>query len=165
MNNDRIATALKSLPREEAGPDFTTGVLRRIDEPPRRAFTGPWAMAAVTAAVVLALGLGWREWRHHQEQKRAVAQLEILLAEKQELEEELHLLRRLASEARPVVYLGGNERVDLVLDLARLKGRPDGLAEWPGMEAGPRPADLRPAELRPADFRPKQRLTAQRAVY
>ena len=152
MNDDRISAALESLPREEAGTDFTAGVLRRLEERPRRLFTARWAMAAAAAAiVVLALGFGWREWRHQQQRRQAVAQLEMLLAEKQELEAELRSLRRLSSRARPVVYLGGNENVDLVLDLARLRSR----GGWPANLEAPRNADLRPGN------RPETR----RAVY
>ena len=164
MNDDRISSALQTLPREEAGPGFTAAVLQRIEEPPRRTVPRPWAMAAVAAAVLLALGLGWREWRHQQEQERAVAQLEVLLAEKQELEEELRSLRRLASQARPVVYLGGNERVDLVLDLARFQDR----GGWPpdlATPAGRQTLDQRDTELRSAEYRPEERRTARRAVY
>lgn len=38
----------------------------------------------------------------------------------QELASELEDLRRSAAQARPVFYVGGNEQVDLVVDLARL---------------------------------------------
>ncbi len=126
MHDDRVSAALKSLPREQAGLSFTAGVLRRIETPsrfwsasrlPTQWAMGRWATVTAACALVLVLGFSWREWRHRQ----AVANLRVLLAEKQELEAELEDLRRLTAEARPVVYLGGDDKVDLVLDLARFK--------------------------------------------
>ncbi len=116
MSNDRVSTALKSLPREQAGLGFTAGVLRRIEKP-SRTMPARWIALTATAALVLALGFGWREWRHRQ----AAQNLQVLLAEKQELEAEIDALRRLAAEARPVVYLGSDNQVDLVLDLGRFR--------------------------------------------
>lgn len=124
MNDDRLSAALESLPREQAGPEFTAGVLRRIEpatprwlpaeRPARR-----WAPLAAAALVVLTLGFGWREWRHRQ----MAESLQALLAEKQALEAELESLRRLTRAARPVVYLGSDDEVDLVLDLERFRRR------------------------------------------
>ncbi len=155
MNDDRLSTALKSLPREPAGIGFTAGVLRRIDQPARwrlfagrafgRAATGRAFGQAIAAAaiLILILGLGWRQWRQH----RAAEHLQVLLAEKQELEAELDSLRRLTVRARPVVYLGGDDKVDLVLDLARFQ-RQGGFGSKPPAATLPAASDLRSAELR-----------------
>ena len=150
MNDDRLSQALKALPREQAGLGFTARVLRRIENAPpwwsparwlpaswtARGFTTRhWTAMAAAAVLVLALGFGWREWHH----RRAAANLQVLLAEKQELEQELEALRKLTSEARPTVYLGGDGEVDLVLDLARFK-REGGF--------GSRPSDSELAAIR-----------------
>ncbi len=146
ISDERLSAALRSLPRERAGTGFTREVLVRLDRRPRRRAPTRWRLAAAAAAVaVLALSFGLREWRHAEEQRATVARLERLLAEKQALETELAALRRLTDEARPLVYVGGNERVDLVVDLARFQ-RQGGF----GLPAAGRgAADLRPGEPPP----------------
>ena len=151
MNDNRLSQMLQSLPREKAGADFTARVRRRLETrtaslfPPAR-----WpVLAAAAAAVVLALGLGWREWRQDQAQQATVARLEPLLEETQALEEELLTLRRLTAAARPVVYLGGTEEVDLVLDLARLHQR---RVSTTGTAA---PYDFSPADVRITPPKPR----------
>ncbi len=161
MNDDQLETALKSLPREQAGLGFTAGVLRRIDQPSLRFLPAYRAFRSsrigagvfnrhainatiiVAAVLVLALGLGWREMRQHQ----AAEHLQVLLAEKQELEAELESLRRLTARARPVVYLGGNDEIDLVLDLARFQ-RQGGFGSKPSTATLPAPSYSRAAVLR-----------------
>lgn len=156
MNDSRLTEILQSLPRERASGDFTARVRSRVE--PRPVFgldPASWPTAAAVAAlVVLAVGFGWREWRHSQARAAEVARLEMLLSEKQALEAELLTLRRLASEARPVVYLGGNEEVDLVLDLARFQRR----------QTARRPAPPTPNTVERADLRIDPR-GARPAVY
>ena len=154
MNDDRVSQALKSLPREQAGLGFTAGVLRRIEAPPRL-LPARWITATAMAAVlILAVGFGWREWRHHQ----AAENLQVLLAEKQELEAELDALRRLTAEARPVVYLGSDSQVDLVLDLGRFQRQGGFGSNLPASNATP--AEDGPAvalEARPRNAAPQAR--------
>lgn len=122
MKDERIAEALKALPRERASAGFTAGVLERLDRRSSGAHLQRWMLTAA-AVLLFGLGWGWREWQMHRDHQESRARYELLLVEKQALETELRTLRRLTEQAMPVVYLGGNERVDLVLDLARLQRR------------------------------------------
>ncbi len=132
MSDERLSAALRSLPREEASRGFKAGVLRRLD---RRRPSASYRSLAAAAVLALVFGLGWREWRHQQAQHQTIARLDALLAEKQALEAELRHLRELTARARPVVYLGGNESVDFVLDLARLhtQGLPEPRSTLPAV--------------------------------
>jgi hypothetical protein len=170
LNDINLQNALKSLPREQARVGFTGRVLRRIEQPSSRRAASHWpaprwAAAAAAAILVLTLGFGWREWRHHQ----TVADLRVLLAEKQALEAELEDLRRLTADARPVVYLGSDDDVDLVLDLARFSRR-GGFGSGPpaaGMPAADpwTTTERRLARSRPADPRERPTTRVLRAVY
>lgn len=121
MDEERISQLLRSLPREEASPYFTAGVLRRLreGESPRRRIPRR-VLAAVAAVLVLALAFGAREGWHRYQLRQSRARLAALRAEHEALNTELRALRELAAEARPVVYLGSRGDVDLVVDLARL---------------------------------------------
>ncbi|MCP4661189.1 MAG: hypothetical protein GY856_37780 [bacterium] len=119
MDENRISQVLRSLPREEASPYFTAGVLRRLREPRRREARARWLLAVATI-LILAVAFGAREGWHRYEHRQAVARLAALRAEHQALETELESLRALAAQAHPVVYLGSTRNVDLVLDLSQL---------------------------------------------
>jgi hypothetical protein len=135
MENDRLSTLLQQLPVEPARPGFTARVLARLDAPdsanariPRRplALTLRWALAAagVTAAL-LAGGLRWQA-AHPTQDPRALAARRTLAeirAEHARLQGELKTL-----SDRRVVYLGGNEHMDFVVDLQRVPPAPRGVA-------------------------------------
>lgn len=120
MEDHRLGDLLRELPREHARPGFTARVLNWLDAPadrqlrwrPRLALAG--AMAAVAAVAISAGVLMDRPVGSGQAIETAEAQriLRELRAEHGRLEQELHDM----SEP-PVLYLGGNEDVDLVLDL------------------------------------------------
>jgi hypothetical protein len=123
----RIAELLRELPREHARPGFTACVLEQLDAEPRNAsrwsFRLAPAMPAITVAALLAVAISAGslvEWqgraRKHQEAARARQTLQELRAEHGRLEAELH-----AMSEPPVVYLGGDEKVDYVLDLGKVR--------------------------------------------
>ena len=140
---DRILAELRALPREGAGEGFTERVLARLDEPARgpAALPGsrsPWRLAAAAALAALLLGaLVWRLGGPTPETEPArPGRLDALAAEHARLSAELHEIRRLAEEPVPVLYLGGDDEVELVLDLAELAEARD--------RGRPLPADYRP---------------------
>lgn len=130
MEDDRtrrtrqITELLRELPSEHARPGFTACVLEQLDAKPQNAsrwsFRLAPAMPAITVAALLAVAISagalieWqRKARNHQE---AVQALEELRAEHGRLEAELRAIAQ-----PPVVYLGGDEQVDYVLDLGKVR--------------------------------------------
>ena len=118
MEDDRLGSLLRELPREQAHPGFTARVLERLDAAPRN--TPRWsfrlalaAAVATLAAVAISAGVLTREPRDAGRDRQA---LQELRAEHGRLEQELREI-----SAPPVVYLGGDENVDLVLDLGKIQ--------------------------------------------
>jgi hypothetical protein len=125
-DDDGLRAALRGVPAATPGPAFTARVLARLDRPPRarralslrgRSQVPAWVTAAATMAV-LAGGLwgvtaGRQAWQ--QERRRAA-----LRAESAALARELAALHEEVAKPVPVLYLGGNEQVDVVLDLSSL---------------------------------------------
>lgn len=127
MKDDRtrqIADLLRELPREHARPGFTARLLEKLEEDR----PAPWwasrlsLVSAVTALAALVVSAGvLTDWRLSPRKSVDTAEarqiLEEIRAEHGRLEREL----REISEP-PVVYLGGDEQVDLVLDLGNVGG-------------------------------------------
>jgi len=120
MEDHRLGDLLRELPREQARPGFTARVLHRLDAPERRRWVPIPRLALATAlAVVLAVtaGLLIDARRDALESSRAEKALAEIRAEHARLEREVRDLSQ-----PPVIYLGGNEDVDLVLDLGKVRG-------------------------------------------
>jgi hypothetical protein len=123
VEDGKLTELLATLPRERASEDFTARVLQRIEATPPQVSGQRWPMwtplLAAAALLFIALGFGGRElWHRHQVQE-SVARYKSLSAEHAALEMELRRLRRLAVVTRPVIYLGGDETVEYVVDLSR----------------------------------------------
>ena len=123
MNRDPLDRELSEALQQQtdtASPGFTAGVLARIEQRPRRSI---WlrhpALAAATAMVLLALGvtLGLNFGGRTTTTPEVADERERLLLEYSELQRELDLIRQLADESRPVLYLGGDETLDVMYDL------------------------------------------------
>ena len=125
--DDGLREALRGLPAATPGPAFTARVLARLDRPPRarrphspegRHQVPAWVTAAATMAVLVAglwgVAAGRQAW---QQQRRRAA----LQAESAALARELAALHEEVAKPAPVLYLGGNEQVDVVLDLSALR--------------------------------------------
>lgn len=115
MEDHRLGDLLRELPRESARPGFTTRVLQRLDAPERRRSMPRLALAGALAAVVMTAGVLVDARRDALEAVRAQRALAEIRAEHGRLEREVQELSQ-----PPVVYLGGNENVDLVLDLGKV---------------------------------------------
>lgn len=125
MEDQHLERLLRELPREKARQGFTPRVLARLDRAPAPRGWPQWSrrLATATAAVVMlagsALGLVHYERVEAQRaarQARAQQLLRELRAEHGQIKRELESL-----PAPPVVYLGGNEDMDLVVDLRRVR--------------------------------------------
>jgi hypothetical protein len=121
-----LADLLHELPAEHARPGFTARVLEQLDGEPRRAprwsFRLAPALPAVAVAALLAVAItagALIEWRAGARHREAVHALQELRAEHGRLEQELRAMS--ATTEPPVVYLGGDEKVDYVLDLGKMR--------------------------------------------
>ena len=120
MEDQPIGQLLRELPAEPARPGFTARVVARLDrseELERRPALRP--RLAWTAALVAALGIsagliGIRDRPAAPDRAEARRILAELKAEHSRLEQDFQELRE------PVYYLGGNEDIDLIVDLSNV---------------------------------------------
>ena len=121
MEDQRLGDLLRELPRERARPGFTARVLRRIEASGRgepRRFSPRFALAgALALTLTVAAGVLVEARRDAMESTRTRQALQEIRAEHGRLEREIDQLSQPS-----VVYLGGNENVDLVLDLGKVSG-------------------------------------------
>ena len=149
LSDRELDRLLADLPRQAASAGFSRRVLDRLDAPPpRRRARRAWLLAAAAAAAsALAVGV-WLAPRPAAEPP--LAETRALQAQHRQLMEELTALKASLRDApaAPVIYVGGNEQLDLVLDLGPV---------WRGeAQTGPRPAVYDGGDLAvPAGERPR----------
>lgn len=122
MQEDPVFDELRALPREKPRAGFAERVLARLGEaPPRRPvpFAPGWT-AWAAASLALCAVAAWS--MHHAEVRRERRQqMAFLRAEGEQLATELAELRAsVDSDGSEVIYLGGDEATDYVIDLSRL---------------------------------------------
>ncbi len=119
MEDHRLGDLLRDMPREHARPGFTARVLSRLDAPERRGALIP--RFALSAALALFLAVTAGVLVHARRDALAADHARQALAE---IRAEHARLEREVRELSPpaVVYLGGTEDVDLVLDLGKSGG-------------------------------------------
>jgi hypothetical protein len=124
---DTLLEGLSQLPRTQASEGFTDRVLAAVEarqsNTPRRLARLAWA-----GAVTLMLGLLVGALVVHQRQRAAELayqqQVEALRSRYEELLNEVVSIRQEASTPDNRLYLGGDDSLDLMLDLNRLEPNP-----------------------------------------
>ncbi len=141
MEDQHVGHLLRELPRERASDGFTARVLERLDEadgaaPARRAPARfRWAVATAAAALLISIGsfLEWRQQRQTatllQDATEARQLLDELRAEHDRFSRDLRSLETPNPAEPQVIYLGGDETMDLVVDLERIRESPPRTAE------------------------------------
>lgn len=125
MNERELRHALRELPVPRAGDAFTRDVLRRLDEADGTSVDHPSGVGPLTSrllalAATLALVLGGAAaWRADARADRD-REVRSLRSESHRLHEEIRALEDRLQDPTPVLYVGGTETVDLVVDLSRV---------------------------------------------
>ena len=121
MEDHRLGELLRELPREQARPGFTARVLERLESPAPAPRPRAWLVLVTAGLAVAAVSTGLLMDRQAAsrdtiEQAQARQTLQDLRSEHGRLQRELREMSQ-----PPVVYIGGNEDVDLVLDLGKVR--------------------------------------------
>ena len=130
MEDQHVGRLLRELPREQARQGFTARVLARLDRLDEAPHPRPqrWQprLAAVAATLVIALAAAGLLQHSRMEAERAarVARAEQTL---RELRAEHGRIKREieALPESPVIYIGGDEQTDLVIDTREVENRDD----------------------------------------
>lgn len=117
-----VEEALAKLPREAASEDFTRRVLDGLADRQSSKLAGisPRWLATLATLAVVGLALGF--WLRSYPAAEPTVQQESALRIRQEyesLQDEVAALRSLAAQPPPVLYLGGDGQIDLILDLGQ----------------------------------------------
>ena len=136
--DDELREMLRTLPRPEPPSGFAEGVMTRVRAEERRRRFRPWLLAAAAAALVASGLLVRSVWNGAGTEEPLVAEaparvepaaaapadpdireFEAIVEEYRRLAEELEAMRRLGGDSveGPILRIGGDEDVDLFLDL------------------------------------------------
>ncbi len=116
MNETQLRGWMRALPRAKASPAFTSDVLRKARLagcPEERRSPFVWRMAAAFAMVVCILGVAQIAVMQYTHRQR----VEALRIEQEKLEAELAEVKKIASEAEPVVVLEDGNGTRVIMDL------------------------------------------------
>ena len=140
MDDQQLREVLRSIPRQPAPEGFTRQTVGRLGDgrPVRRSWR---RLALVAAACAALIGLGvpvGLELHRQAKQERVRDELERLRDDHQQLKKQLAALRASQSQQPELLYLGGTDSADYVVDLRQL-ARP---REEPQIEPEPDPTSL-----------------------
>jgi len=116
MKEEELRSLLRSLPRERASEGFTNEVLGRLDVAKRPVYRQPRYALAAGLVLLVAGWFGAGRWQDVRKAEQTRQRIQALRTELEQLRNGVTLLRDLA----PVLYLGGDEDVDLVIDMRHL---------------------------------------------
>lgn len=144
--DDELRAMLRALPRPEPPSGFAEGVMTRVRAEERRRRFRPWLLAAAAVALVASGLLVRSVWDGTGTGEPVVAEapapaepvvtaapadpdlqeFEEIVREYRSLAEELDAMRRLGGDSveGPILRIGGDEEVDLFLDLESYLDRP-----------------------------------------
>ena len=144
--DDELREMLRTLPRPEPPSGFAEDVMVRVRAEERRRRFRPWLLAAAAAALVASGLLVRSGWNGAGTEEPLVAEapapaepvvagapadpdlqeFEEIVREYRRLAEELDAMRRLGGDSveGPILRIGGDEEVDLFLDLESYLDRP-----------------------------------------
>ncbi len=129
MNDRELDALVRGLPRPGAGPGFAARVVRAARQSQRPRGRGRLALAGVALAAAVLVTTGVLERRHAERQRAALAaEVRALRAAVGELEAGLG--------APPLVYVGGDDRVDIVVDGRRFPPGAAHAAAEPALSRG-----------------------------
>ena len=103
---------------EKASPGFTQSVLDRIEHRSQPSWFVLRPKLALAAAIVLLVFGGILGARFGKSTPDTSANRTQLLREYMEMQAELEQIRQMADDSGPVLYLGGDETVDVLFDLS-----------------------------------------------
>lgn len=103
---------MRGLPRAKASPAFTSDVLRAVRRAESRA-PFAWRLAAAFAMVLCVVALA--QFAVVQQEHRA--RMAALREEQQRIEAELAAVKKIASDAEPVVVLENDRGTRVIMDL------------------------------------------------
>ncbi|MBW1810457.1 MAG: hypothetical protein JRJ87_19830 [Deltaproteobacteria bacterium] len=121
MKDEKLDQILGELPKERALEKFTEQVLTRLtdqkrsEQYPRKIVLG-LALAGAILALFTAVFVWW--WQASKKDE-ILGQIMALQAETQELRAALADIQLRTFQTQPVLYLGGNEQIDYVLDMKK----------------------------------------------
>lgn len=121
MEDHNVGSLLRELPRERAREGFTARVLASLDSSPEpKVWRQPRLVFATAALAAVVASAGILQLHTNRQEEIRAAEARRLLQELRSEHESLKQELRSLSEP-PVVYLGGDEEVDLVVDLSRVQ--------------------------------------------
>lgn len=110
MDERKLSSLLREIPPVRASESFTRRTMDRLDDDVARPVRFRLAIAGVLLLVVTGSAILVERTREHR-------RINAFRSERQAIEAELREIRRLVPEPPPVIYLGSESDIDIVLDL------------------------------------------------